>query len=497
MDIILVSFIFSVLQSLMFWDNKIGISMLIFVAGLVYATIYILKNNKRIENKKAYLWCIPILLLASTYFIFDNEFLKFTNVIAIPAIYMIMIISLIGKKIENSTGFIKKIIVMYTEPLTDFGESIKYIGENLNVKQKEEKKEKKEKDTNYLASFFKCIPIVMAILLLLVTADNEFFKLFFDIFEGVFDWLFDLELPTLLIRGFIALLICIYLISFLKNILSKFNVLEDTNKKTKKEKDLLTYNMLFTLLNIMYIAFCVIQIKAIITTQGYSSDSSYSYFARKGFFQLMLVSFINLIMILKSTSKDIKENTGRKYIKVMSIIMIVCTIIILISVFFRMNLYQEKYGYTLLRILVYYGLITEGLMLIPTVFYIFNNKLNLFKTYFIIITTTYCILNFINIDNMIAKKNIDRYYSTGKIDVYYMNELGADATEEILRLVNDPAFGSDTETVYKAKYVRDCLQDIYRDAVEDEESMFSFNLSRNKAKRLLFLKQLVPEDYIK
>ena len=39
------------------------------------------------------------------------------------------------------------------------------------------KDEKDEKDVNYLASFLKCIPIVMAILLLLVTADNEFFKL--------------------------------------------------------------------------------------------------------------------------------------------------------------------------------------------------------------------------------------------------------------------------------------------------------------------------------
>ena len=98
---------------------------------------------------------------------------------------------------------------------------------------------------------------------------------------------------------------------------------------------------------------------------------------------------------------------------------------------------------------------------------------------------------------MIAKKNIDRYYSTGKIDIYYMNELGADSVEQMLRLIDDPKFGEDTETVYKAKYVRECLKDIYAESVKDEQSMFSFNISRNEAKRQLFLKQLVPIEYIK
>lgn len=502
MDIIFISFIFSIIGSIMFWKKKLGISVMIFAAGLIYATIYILKNNKRIENKKAFFMIIPIMLLASTYFLFDNKFLEISNLVIIPIIYMVMIISLIGKRIDNDTRFIKKIAVMYLEPIGDIGDSLNYLSEKvrerLNIKSKKDKKEKDEKDVNYLASFLKCIPIVMAILLLLVTADNEFFKLFFDIFEGFFEWLFDLELPELSIRVFLIILSAIYLISFFRNILSKYNILEVEEKvKNKKEKDLMTYNMLFTTLNVLYIVFCFIQIKNMITVRSYSSDSSYSYFARKGFFQLILVSFINLIMILKSTSKDVKINTGRKYIKVMSIIMIVCTLIILMSAFFRMNLYQEKYGYTLLRILVYYGLITEGLMLIPTTIYIFNNKLNLFKIYFIIITTTYCILNFINIDSMIAKKNIDRYYSTGKIDIYYMNELGADSVEQMLRLIDDPKFGEDTETVYKAKYVRECLKDIYAESVEDEQSMFSFNISRNKAKRQLFLKQLVPIEYIK
>ena len=75
MDIIFISFIFSIIGSIMFWEKKLGISVMIFAAGLIYATIYILKNNKRIENKKAFFMIIPIMLLASTYFLFDNKFL--------------------------------------------------------------------------------------------------------------------------------------------------------------------------------------------------------------------------------------------------------------------------------------------------------------------------------------------------------------------------------------------------------------------------------------
>ena len=102
-----------------------------------------------------------------------------------------------------------------------------------------------------------------------------------------------------------------------------------------------------------------------------------------------------------------------------------------------MTLYQQNYGYTRLRVLVDLTLITEIILLIPTVIYILENKINLIKTYFVIIVTMYCIVNFVNIDKFIVKNNINRYKETGNIDLNYLIEMNnTDLVEQLLELDN-------------------------------------------------------------
>ena len=74
-----------------------------------------------------------------------------------------------------------------------------------------------------------------------------------------------------------------------------------------------------------------------------------------------------------------------------------------------MYLYEQEYGYTFLRLMVYFVLITEAILIIPTVMYILDMKVNLTKTYFVVILFMYIVVNYINIDNVIAKRNIVDY----------------------------------------------------------------------------------------
>ena len=47
----------------------------------------------------------------------------------------------------------------------------------------------------------------------------------------------------------------------------------------------------------------------------------------------------------------------------------------------------------------------------------------------------YCIINFANIDKIIAKNNVDRFIETGKIDLDYLITLNStDITSELIRL---------------------------------------------------------------
>ena len=436
MKILIGALFLSLWQSLLFWKQDLGISVLLFTIPIIWITTKLLKGN--IKNKKALLISIPIIVLSSTYFIFDNLIFYLINIVLIPILYLIMIIWAISD--FQIKSIIYKIILMIFEPLNYIGDVIRTILKEFNPKEKDEQiGEKKEKNNIFKAICFTGI-IALIVIGLLCSADNEFAKLFSTIFKDIN--IFNVsELTGRIISIIIAFF---YFAGFFMNMLDKENGLKEFEKDEKTEKkESYTIRMMITVLNLVYLVFCFTQIKVLFTEQ----NIKYSEFARKGFFQLMIVSLINIVMILKANAKNLKEtNKQRKYKKAMCIAMVIFTLVIIISAFARMSLYQQNYGYTRLRVLVDCALITEIILLIPTLVYILKNNINLIKTYFVIIVTMYCIVNFINIDKIIVKNNIERYKETGYIDLDYLIDMNnADIVEQLLEL-------KDTEFKYSEKY---------------------------------------------
>lgn len=435
MKILIGALFLSLWQSLLFWKQDLGISVLLFTIPTVWITIKLLKGNTR--NKKALLISIPIILLSSTYFIFDNLTFYLINIVLIPILYLIMVIWAISD--FQIKSIIYKIILMIFEPLNYIGDVIRAVLKEFNPKEKDEQiGEKKEKNNIFKAVCFTGI-IALIVIGLLCSADNEFAKIFSTIFKDINIF----NVSELTGRIIIIIIAFFYFAGFFMNMLDKENGLKEFEKDEKAEKkESYTIRMMITVLNLVYLVFCFTQIKVLFTEQ----NIKYSEFARKGFFQLMIVSLINIVMILKANNKNLKETEKQeKYKKTMCIVMVIFTLIIIISAFARMTLYQQNYGYTRLRILVDYTLITEIILLIPTIIYILKNKIDLIKTYFVIIITMYCLVNFINIDKIIMKNNFNRYKETGYIDLNYLMEMNnSDLIEQLLEL-------KDTEFKYSEK----------------------------------------------
>lgn len=199
----------------------------------------------------------------------------------------------------------------------------------------------------------------------------------------------------------------------------------------------------------------------------------------------MFVSFINFVIIIITNSNNKEKNVENKYTKIMNVLMAVFTIIIAVSAFMRMSLYEREYGYTFLRLMVYVILITEIIMIIPTIVYIIKGKFNIFKTYFIIAITMYTVVNFINIDATIARKNVNRYIEQNdisakrEIDFSYLRyNTGTDAIPEIVRLYNN---------VSDEKLKREINNYLYNqyNAVKEESNWQQFNISKQRAKDIL------------
>ena len=292
-------------------------------------------------------------------------------------LYLIMIIWAISDFQIKSIMY--KIILMIFQPLNYIGDVIKTVINGFNSKRKNDQIEEKTEKNDIFKAICLTGIIALIVISLLCSADNEFAKIFSTIFKDINIF----NVSELTGRIIIIIIAFFYFAGFFMNMLDKENGLKEFEKDEKAEKkESYTIRMMITVLNLVYLVFCFTQIKVLFTEQ----NIKYSEFARKGFFQLMIVSLINIVMILKANNKNLRENEKQeKYKKTMCIVMVIFTLIIIISAFARMTLYQQNYGYTRLRILVDYTLITEIILLIPTIIYILKNKIDLIKTYFVIL----------------------------------------------------------------------------------------------------------------
>ncbi len=477
MELLIGALFLSIWQYILFNKQSVGISAILFAIPVLYITIRLLRG--KIENKKSLLISIPIILLSITYFIFDNTVFRGINTIIITLLYIIMIITATSN--IQAKSMIKMVIIYIIQPINYIGEVIKKIIHL--VRPKDNKEETKGEKHNIIKAVFFTIVIALIVIALLSSADSEFSNLF----SGVLIDLHFFSIPALVIKFFSIIIPFFYIAGFFMNMLNIDDVLEETENKEVKTKDGFTIYMMITALNIIYLIFCYTQIKSLFTIE----NIKYSSYARQGFFQLMIVSLINIVMILKATDKNLKETEKqKKYKKLICIIMLVFTLLIIISSLARMTLYQQNYGQTRLRILVDFTLITEIILLIPTALYITKENIDLVKTYFVIIVTMYCVVNFSNIDYIIAKCNVDRYIETGKIDDGYLKRLdNTDIIEQLLRL-QETKFEYTNNDVYEdnSKNKLTNLNNYLgqkRDELDEKHTLPEFNLSKCLGRQIM------------
>lgn len=143
------AFIFAVWLVILFFGKSIGLSMLLFLIPFSYFLIYILEKNNKIKNSKAKILLIPILLLSSTYLIYDNSFFNSINLIIIPVLLSLMVLGLIGENFNIHINTVEKILDSFLNPLSFIAEStIKFINSikerlKINIKSNNEEKIKK------------------------------------------------------------------------------------------------------------------------------------------------------------------------------------------------------------------------------------------------------------------------------------------------------------------------------------------------------------------
>ncbi len=482
---VIASLLFSILATILFFGQKLGISVILFLLPFILFTIYLLERHRKVKNRKAYLLILPILLLGATYGIYQDILFQVTNIIIMLITYNIMLIWAMQKNYQFEF-FARRIIHLISKPFNYINKSCNFIGKVFPTNKISISSNKWKVFKQIILGIAISIPILIVVVTLLSSADNIFAREIRGILNFILQkgaYLVDYEFCiSLVIKIMLTIALTIYLISFIINLLSKNPWKKQQENSINIQIETIILNTIATILNIVYFIFCKIQITSLFENIG--KNISYANYAREGFFQLMAVSIINFAFIIITTKNTNKSSKWQIYYrKVMNIIIAIATVIILISAFVRMNLYSKAYGYTYLRILVYFALITELILIIPTIVYIIKNKFSPWKYYFVIILAVYTIMNYSNISGIIARKNVERYFNQNnlqnvEIDLYYLRRTKTDGLDYVIKLykeTTDPRIKENLES-----YLRNLGTKL-----SEPDNFVEWNYSRYKARKLL------------
>ena len=121
-----------------------------------------------------------------------------------------------------------------------------------------------------------------------------------------------------------------------------------------------------------------------------------------------------------------------------SLLLVVASLVQWLSAMFRMILYVETYGLTVLRFFVSAFMILIAAWFILLVIKEFRKTFPLFKAGAVAALLALLLLNFVNPDAWIARHNVDRYLAdpTHPIDLKYFDELSPDAVPAMLDLAD-------------------------------------------------------------
>ena len=157
----------------------------------------------------------------------------------------------------------------------------------------------------------------------------------------------------------------------------------------------------------IYVFYSVIQILFLFMRleSGLPDGVTYSQYAHAGFWQLLLVSLINIVTVLICISV-FQEN---KILKILLMVISICTCIMTLSAAYRMILYVNAYYLTFLRVLVLWFLGVLMLIMFGVMWSIIRRNFQLFRYIMVIVTVCYIGLSFSKVDRRVAEYNVEHW----------------------------------------------------------------------------------------
>lgn len=212
-----------------------------------------------------------------------------------------------------------------------------------------------------------------------------------------------------------------------------------------------------------------------------ASGVTFAEYARRGFGELTVVASASALLIVGSELFG-KDHGRAGLLRFFTFAVIAAVLLLLGSAFRRVLLYEAAYGFTTARLYaqVYMGAVAAGLVVLALEVARQFDPGRLFRRAAAAALVLFIGLIYWNHEAWIARQNIDRFASTGQLDIPYLaKELSPDAIPAIgERLASLPEPARDELRLA-------VLEQSTRRKLDKEPRWFEWNRSRSRAREVL------------
>jgi hypothetical protein len=318
------------------------------------------------------------------------------------------------------------------------------------------------------------IPLLLVVGSLLVTADA--------VFEGIVLRILRIDLPRLLSHLFIIILISWVVAGLLRMRLMVSNLqIPQLGRPASLAFGLVETCVVVGLLNVLFLAFVIVQFRYLFggaSLVAVSPGLTYSEYARRGFFELVLVAALVLpLLLLFDWLIPERDWSHKRTFRLLAGLQIVLLLVIMASALQRMRLYQNQYGLTELRLYTTVFMLWLAIVCFWFIFTVLQNRRNRF-TFGALVSGLLILagLHWLNPDDMIFRINLGHNLQPSGFDLRYASALSADAVPATLEAL--PTLSKEQRNHLEATLLK-------RYSYYKQNSRLSWNWSRFQALRLI------------
>ena len=215
---------------------------------------------------------------------------------------------------------------------------------------------------------------------------------------------------------------------------------------------------------------------------------TFAEYARRGFGELTIVASASAVLIILSERYG-QRGAHERILRILAFALITAVLLLLGSAFHRVRLYEAAYGFTTARLYAqaYMSVVAAGLLLLSLEVAGELDAGRFFRRTAAVATILFVALIYWNHEAWIARRNIDRFATTGQLDVAYLTrELSPDAIPAIAERI--PSLPEPTRS--ELRHAVRMRYAVRPDMAEGR--WYEWNLARARAREVLTTLALLP-----